>query len=253
MKSVFKILEHERSKSIISHSEEVKFFNSHKYLLKSDNLFSIYSEANNIFSIIQANIIIKSIINKEYLDDIISEEYLKNDNSNLKVIKNKIKERSLDLPCIKYKKYKVFVPFFNKITNIIYSIDNEKMNNDPYLGLKKKFSPFIVDPFETYNIELYDSTFTHLIKVDEDTTSVAFYDYNLSCIFIVNKQGSLDNIIYLFDKRIKNKDSSGIIERIKPIIKSYYENNLNDFVYNLYKNGFISYYVFNKICKEKNL
>ena len=51
----------------------------------------------------------------------------------------------------------------------------------------------------------------------------------------------------------KHPKFNHIVERIKPVIKAYFDGNLNDFIYLLYKNELISYYVFRKICKEKNL
>ena len=127
------------------------------------------------------------------------------------------------------------------------------MSDYPYIELNKKFEPFLVDPFSTYATNLFSSLFTQLVKVDESKTSVAFYHYDFNAIFIINRQGTLDNIIYLFDKYLKNPHKFNVIERVKPLVKAYYNNDLLEFVNILYKNGFVSYLVFRKICKVKKI
>ena len=119
--------------------------------------------------------------------------------------------------------------------------------------MTKKYEPFLVEPFETYSVDLFNSLFTQLVKIDESRTSIAFYHYDFNAIFIINRQGTLDNIIYLFDKYLKNPHKYNIIERIKPLTRAYYNNDLAEFVNLLYKNGFVSYYVFRKICKVKKI
>lgn len=253
MKSLFTILQKYQNRKNVIHSNEFTFFNNFKGMLKMHPDFATYLDCENDFDIIRSNIIIKSIINKEELDHIISDTYLEKKGSSDEEIKEIIKEKTSDLPYIDYLNFKVYIPFFNKSTNMIYSIENEKMREYPYIDLEKKFTPFLVNPFETYETALFDSLFTQLVKVDESETTVAFYHYDLNAIFIINRQGSLDNIIYLFDKYLINPHKYNIIERIKPLIKAYYNNDLVEFVNLLYKNELISYYIFRKICKIKNI
>lgn len=253
MSTLFGILEKNRNKKVYRHSDEMEFYNKFKGMLKIHPFFSKYLECENDFDILKANIIIKSIINKEELDKIISDCYITSNQKSIDEIKGLIKEKISDLPYIDYDNFKVYIPFFNKTTNIVYSEDNEKMNDYPYIDLNKKYDPFLVDPFSTYTTDIFTSLFTQLIKVDESKTSVAFYHYDFNAIFIINKQGTLDNIIYLFDKYLINPHKYNVIERIKPLVKAYYNNDLFEFVNILYKNGFVSYLVFRKICKVKNI
>ena len=225
------------------------FFRNFKGILKSNPIFNKYLEINNDFDIIRVNIIIKSIINKDELDNIINDMYIANANVGVESIKDDIKEKISDLPYISYDNFKIYIPFFNKATNIIYSNESEKMFQYPYVSLFKKFEPFFVDAFETYNIDLFNSLFTQLVKISESNTSVAFYHYDFNAIFIINRQGTLDNIIYLFDKHMKNPHKYNIIEKVRPLVNAYYDNDLSLFIYLLYKNDLVSYYVFRKICK----
>ena len=248
---LFDTLEKERNKKVIKKSEEITFFKRYKGLLKMNPYFSKYLECENVFDILKANIIIKSIINKEEFDSIISDEYISNPNSNIDLIKEKIREATSDLPYISYDNLKVYIPFFNKATNQVYYSDNEKMKEFPYVELQKRYDSFLIDPFETYEIDLYTSLFTQLVKIDESKTSVAFYHYDFNAIFIINRQGSLDNVIYLFDKHMKSPHKFNILEKVKPLVEAYYSNDLSHFIYKLYKNDLVSYYVFRKISKCK--
>ena len=253
MGQIFKILKKARNKKAIKRSEEYTFFKKFKGMLKSNAAFNKYLDIEDDFDIVKANIIIRSIINKEELDSIIDEEYVTNQNESTEKIKKRIKERICDLPYIKYGNYKVYVPFFNKSTNIVYGEENEKVFQYPYISLAKKYDSFIIDPFESYNVDLFSSLFTQLVKIDESFTSVAFYHYDFNAIVIINKQGTVDNVIYLFDKYMKNPHKYNIIDKVKPLVQAYYNNDFNHFVYLLYKNDLISYHVFRKICKTSKL
>lgn len=252
-KTIFKILEKERNNRNFRKSEEVEFFQKYYNLLKDDSYFSKYADRDNFFDVIRANIIIKSIINKNTLDNIIEEEHINSRKNSKEDMLDNIRERSTGLPYIKYNGYKVFITFFNKVTNEIYSHSTDKFGLVPYDTIIRKYGQFVVDPFENYKIDVFDSLFTKFVKIDEDPTAVAFYHYDLNTIFIINRQGSLDNAIYLFDRHIKKANKEHLLERIKPAISAYFNTNLTDFIFNLYNNQLISYHVFRKLCKCKNL
>ncbi len=243
----------QRNKKFFNNSEEFIFFRTYKRVLENEPSFLVYADYEDLFDVIKANIIIKGIINKNTIEQVIEEEFLnKNFNTNEEIIEN-IKERCLDLPYLKVEDQKIYIPFFNRSTNLVYSKNYEEMMNEPYLDLRKKYTPFVVNPFETYQIDLFDSLFTKFVRVMEDETSVAFYHYDLRTIFIINKQGYLDNYICLFDKYLKNYSEDRIIDRIKLVIKEYYDNNLTGFLYSMYENNLISYYVYRRLCKWKKI
>lgn len=246
--SVYKILEKNKNK-FSNNNEEELYFSKYKYLLKQDSNFNKYLENVTPFTLIQANIIIRGLKNKEDMDNLIIEGF----NNKISNLNDILKERCLDYPYIKYDDYRVYFPFFNRITNEVYSNEVNRLKDSPYNDLFLNYKPFIVDPFDTYGVDLYDSTFTKLVRVDEDLTSVAFYSYHMNAIFIINKQGTLDNVIYLFDKYLKNINKSHVIDRVKEVVKCYYSNNLHLFITTLYKNEFISYKVYKRLCKAKKI
>lgn len=250
---LFKILEKQSNKKKITHSEEYKFFYQNRYELSKHTYFVKYNDVHDIFDIICSNIVIHGIKNKEILDKVIEEEYFASSERKIENIKQEIDDRILDLPFLRVNKIKVYIPFFNLNTNIIYSVKNEMMSQEPYINLSSNYEPFLTNPFYTYGVAIFDFLSTKLVRIMESETAVAFYHFDFNAIFIINNQGSLDNIIYLFDKKIKKPNVSHIVERMKPVIQAYFDGNLNDFIYLLYKNEFISYKVFRKICKEKKL
>lgn len=247
-KSIFKILEKEKNSKTFN-DEESDFFYKNKNILKCDPAFSKYLLVENDFDIIKANIVIRGLKNKEDIDTFIVEGF-KNYIPNLSEI---LKERCLDYPCIKYDDYKVYFPFFNRITNGVYSNELSKLKDNPYSDLFLNYKAFLVDPFDTYGVDLFDSSFTKLVKVSEDLTTVSFFSYHLNCIFVINRQGGIDTMIYLFDKHLKHPNKSHVIDRVKAVLECYYTNQMRDFVSSLYKNEFISYKVFKKICKIKKI
>lgn len=249
---IFNTLFNQRNKEFLLKSNEYKFYIENKSILSSNKYFEKYDEISNDFDVIKANIIIRALLNKNYFDLILTEEKNKN-YIDQEYAKEVLKERLIELPYIKYNNLNIYIPFFNRQTNEIYSNEFEKMNDLPYSDISINYDEFIIDPFETYSFDLFDSTFSELVKIEEDNSSAAFFHYELNCIFIINKQGSLDCEIHLFDKHIDHPQFGEILERIIPLIHAYYSNNMMDFVYLLLKNNFISYLVFRKICKGKNL
>ena len=90
MGEVYNILKKERNKKGLSSCAEMVFFHKFKGMLKSNPIFFKYLEVDNDFDIIKANIIIKAIINKDELDNVINDMYVANANiSQLKTILKK--------------------------------------------------------------------------------------------------------------------------------------------------------------------
>lgn len=242
-----------RNKKRFNSSEEFNLYKNYKHLLEEEASFNKYLDLNDLFDIIKASILIKGIINKTTIDKIIDEEFLNQNFNTIDEIYENIKERTLDLPYLKVEGQKIYIPFFNRSTNLIYSTNYNETLTEPYINLRNKYSPFIVDPFETYKLNLFSSLFTKFIKISEDETSVAYYHYDLATIFVINKQGYLDNYICLFDKFLKNPSKERIIDRVKLVMDEYYANNLTGFIYALYENNLISFYVYRRLCKWKNI
>ena len=251
--SVFEVLKKYKNNKFINNSEEIKFYNKYCEVLYDNNNFVKYTEINDLFDVVKSNIIIRSILNKNTIDKIIKEEISNHDFNTVEEIQNNIKNRFFNLPYMKYEDFKIYIPFFNISTNNIYSNEFFKLKEVPYNDLMKNYIYFLIDPFETYKLNIFESNFTELVKIYSDNTSSAYYHFNLRTIFIINDQGFIDNTIYLFDKKMKYVDTTNIVERIKPAIRAYYKNDAAEFIYSLNEEKLISHKVFRKLCKIKKI
>lgn len=116
-----------------------------------------------------------------------------------------------------------------------YRSKNEDIKDD-YYQMKK------------HNIKV--ENFSSLFFVMEDETSKAYYNPHLHLVLIINNGGYIDNIIYLYDRKMKFFDSANIDDKLKIILNNYYYSTKYNFIESLYENGFISYFLFNKLKKE---
>lgn len=226
-------------------TEEYKFFLANRDKLNKMNKFAfLYNKLDDDFSIMRANIIIYGIINKKAIEDeIISLEKLlkKGQNFNEEEFFATFKQRLLDLKYYSLEdEVRIYIPFFSKTLNHIYLNEPLKLQIHPYKSLINDFNSSIVDPFDTYGNEIFNSYFSHLIKVGTNGKEIAYYHYDTRTIYIVNSQGRLDVKIPLFDKYLKRFNEHHMLERIKPVIDNYFNNDREQFIKSLYSEGFIS-------------
>lgn len=253
MKKIYDVLNKYRNNKVIFKSTEFSFYNKYCEILYDNKNFKKYTEINNLFDLIKSNIIIRIFLNKNTIDKYIKEETLnKKFNTQEQIILN-IKKQINNVICMKYKNFNIYIPFFNVETNDIYINHIEKLNSKPYSDLLKNYESFLINPFENYTLNLFESGFTELVKISSDNSSTAYYHYELRTIFIINNQGYLDNIISIFDKKIKNIDNTNLMNRIKVAVEKYYNNDISGFIYSLYEEKLISNKVFRKLCKIKKI
>ena len=82
-----------------------------------------------------------------------------------------VKEYPIDkgeIPCIEVKEgEKIYVPCLSKALNLIYAREPLKLNEAPYDVIKKDFAASLIDPFDEYGFNIYDSLFSRLLKLGE--------------------------------------------------------------------------------------
>ena len=143
--------------------------------------------------------------------------------------------------------------FFQSI-NSLYLNEPEKLNEYPYTDLLKSFAGLVIDPFDTYGYELYNTYFTKLVKIDTYKNEAAFFHYDTYTIYIINDQGRLDRKIVLFDRYMRRIVTTHMLERIRPVVKAYFANDKQEFINSLEKSGFISAKMLYKLThKFRNL
>ena len=223
-----------------SHSEDFKYFILNREKLgKFKGFDTLYDSEENDFDILRANILLKGLENKK-----IFEEEILNIKAHGMVehgaFVNTLKERTIDQPYFENDNAKIYMPFFSIALNHIYTDEPEKLLELPYNNLLTTYEEAMIDPFDTYGAELFNSYFSSLIKVSGDKHVSAFFNYDMSTIYFINDQGRLDAKLVLFDKYMKRPVYTHMLERITPVCEAYFNNDREAMVEALYYNNLIS-------------
>jgi hypothetical protein len=227
-------------------TQEYKFFVENRHLLDKLNKFPYVSETqSDDFNIIRINILLKSLINKLAIEKEVSSlgEYISNGEKveNAKFIQT-IRDKTLELPYFNDGKNKLFIPIFSRAINFIYSKETYKLLSYPYNELIINFKDSMIDPFDLYGYEIYNSYFTRLVQVgvSSDKKEAVYFHYDTNTLYFINDQGRLDKKLVLFDKYIKRITTSHMLERIKPVVNAYFTYDREAFIKALVDGKFIS-------------
>lgn len=227
--NLYQILEQNQRFKGFADSDENLFFLKHRLLLDRFPAYRHLALASSDFEILRANIIIRAIKNKKAIEEAVAFAVNNNDvirrEKDMSFFRKFIREKIVDLPFANDDKIHIYVPILSRVINQIYSEEFEKLLTSPYDKLTEDFETLVVDPFETYNFNLYDSLFTQFVKVYTDDQIMAVFHYDFQAIYFIDKQGRLDNKIALFDRGIRHPDFHHIIDRIRPVIAAYVAND----------------------------
>lgn len=256
--NLFLTLEKKQRKMNYQKSAEMKFFLENTSILNEIELFNIYKKASKPFDVVRANLIIRAIQNKDYIErsylKIVKSDTLKGndpDPSSLK-IKDSLEKVFKNLPYYLLDKEKIYIPIFSKTVNEIYSTSLNKLLKMPYKSLMKNFDAACVDPFDYYGSSIFNSYFTKLILLKKEGEYSAYYDYDSSSIYFVNGQGRLDARLCLFDIYLQNPSTNHMMERLSGVVDAYYKNDKEKMSKELVDNKLISSRIYSLICSDKN-
>jgi len=231
---LLELLKLEQKRVRLADSPEYAFFMANRHLLVDHNVFLDFYNLEDSFAIIQANIILKGILNKTAIETRLGELGKRSESEAGRVrhhdIRAKLLAEKLDMPVFTDQDRECYVPIFNRAMNYIYAKEPDKLFDFPYNKLRDDFANSVVNPFETYNFAVYDSNFTRLLKLGEDRTSMAFYHLDFNTLYVVNRQGSLDVSVALFDRHLSQSDEEGIVDRLLPAVNAYFSNDRDGFV-----------------------
>ena len=241
---LFDILEKkQKTRTSFYKSDEYHFYMANRLMLNSFDKFDYLINPKDEFDIMRANIILKANLNKNLLEkEMKSYETYINNGTTIDHVKllNTLKDKMVDEPYFMEDKFKIYIPFFSRSINTLYTREPEKLLVPPYIELRSDFSDTTVDPFDTYGAELFYSTFTRLLKVGTNGKEIAYFHYDTNTIYIINKQGRLDCKIVLFDKYIKRPNYNHMLERISPVVEAYFNNDRKGLIYALHEQKLIS-------------
>lgn len=235
--------------------EEYRFFLDYRHILESVPTFKYLSSGEDDFHIMRANIIIRSLLNKVEIEEALQfacNKSLKDYGVlNHEFINDFVRERMANLPYLQEGNSKIYIPIFTRALNIVYANDFEKLQRAPYDSLLKQFDTSVIDPFELYNFDLYNSFFTKFIKIKQTSTEMAVYHFDYQTIYIINNQGRLDAKLALFDKHLKRINTNHILDRIAPVVDAYFDNNREKLYEALVSNELISSKLIHKIKHDE--
>lgn len=238
------IEKHQKKRKQFTKSEDYLFFSKNRSMLVKMSQFSFLSDSkDNDFKIIRANILIHGLINKSIIEQEVKNLVKYTETHEILTHEDfveTLKRRIISRPYLEEKEGRIYIPFFPKSINSLYLSEPEKLNEYPYTDLLKSFTGLLIDPFDTYGAELYNTHFTRLVKIKTHQNVTAFFHYDTYTIYIINDQGRLDSKIVLFDRYLKKITVSHMLERVRPVVDAYFNNDIKEFIEILEKNGFIS-------------
>lgn len=248
---LFALLEKKQSKTAFPRSSEMRFFLDYSGILADYPMFARLSKAQKTFDIIRANIVIRSIINKQTLEDAYEKAVRMSKKESVEAGEKKdiiftpealemIEKVRASLPYLQDGEDRIYIPILPRTFNKIYSGDLSKLSKSPFRALLGNLDAMVIDPFDMYGDALYDSYFTKLVAIRKEKTSTAFWDIDACSIYIVNKQGRIDVTIALFDRGIRHKSPNHMMSRIVPVIDAYYDSTKLEFEKALVDNQLIS-------------
>ena len=251
MKNLFNyIASKAKRRKTFENSEEFHFFIENRHILmRFPQFIQFYDAENDPFQMMRANIILQAFINKSKMEEEVHnlDKYLDSSKKNHDSFVKSFHEIISELPYYQEKNDKIYIPFFPRSLNQIYLNEPEKLLTSSYSGLKDDFKGTLVDPFDTYGSELYNSHFSRLVKISSVDKETAFFHYDTNTIYFVNEQGRLDAGIVLFDRYIRHPSYSHMLERIKPVVDAYFNFDREALIKALHENGFISNTLLNLI------
>ena len=233
-----------KKRTAFEQSEDYHFFLDNRHLLTKIPRFTfLYEPGNEPFNVMRANVVLYGYLNKVLIEKEAEnlQSYIKagNKSAHASFVKS-LHEIISEHPYYQDGKDKIFIPFFTRSLNEIYNDDPEKLLTYPYDGLAENFKDTVIDPFDTYGSELYNSHFSRLVKIKQEDKETAFFHYDTNTIYFVNEQGRLDTSIVLFDRYIRHPNYAHMLERIQPVVDAYFAFDREAFLKALHENGFLS-------------
>lgn len=253
--NLFESLQKAQRATSFQNSEEMRFFVHNSFLLTKSTLWNHFRLPEDSFDVVRANIIIRSLINQEIIEKLYKNYEVGRRDEQLS-LEEYMASGMADLPYLVHEGRKIYVPIFPSSINHIYSEDFYRLSTPPYDNLSKIIESMTIDPFDYYGYHLYDSYFSRLIPIKGKGKVFAFYDYDAECIYFVNDQGRLDNLIALFDRGIKKPVKTHMIERVEKVVDAYLAMDRDALLTSLLEeklvsSSFISSYLGKKGKKEK--
>ena len=223
-----------------SSGDEFRYFIERRHLLGIFKRYEeLYDSEENEFDIMRANILLQGLENKELFEKEIANISSHGDMEHGKFV-SVLRERTIDQPYLEVDNSRIYIPFLPRAINDIYTNEPEKLLKLPYSDLVDSFENAMIDPFDTYGSELFNSYFSSLVKIKESKHVTAFFHYDTNTLYFINDQGRLDAKIVLFDKYMRRPAFTHMMERISPVADAFFNNDRTGLIDVLFDNRLIS-------------
>ena len=238
-------------------SDQRRFFFDNAGMLNEHPAFARYTRATKPFDIIRANIIIQSLLNKRAIERAFANAravYKKRQEpEDREALIMATQEAIESLPYYQEGPNRIYLPIFPRTINRIYAGEFYRLDEKNIVRFRRNFEALILDPFDTYGPELYNSYFTKLVRVTDDKNFVVYYDYDACCLYVVNSQGRLENAICFFDTGIPRKENNHMMERALPVAEAYLKGDRDLLLKTLVEKKLISskFVLVNKADEQK--
>ena len=174
--NLFLTLKKKQRPTSFERSEEMAFFLANAGMLSDLQYFAPLMKAQSPFQIERANIVLRSLYAKQTIDKTLKSAFAKSEGLGERekaiLIEEAVAPVLKKLPYHWFEDQKIYLPFFSKSLNRIYGQEWEKLANKPYKRMAGNFEAVLIDPFDYYGDDLFDSLFTRLAA---DTLALQFY------------------------------------------------------------------------------
>ncbi len=244
-----KFIKKNKKEDLYYSTEEYKFYSENKKII--EKVKSFFPTNDNFgFKLICSNILIRAFLNKQFIEENLSEF----EGLSLNDCFKKVTEMFENRPHILKKDgEKVYFPQLSTSFNYLYTHKTTSIRKYPYSTILEKPNLYCIDLFDEYGFELFSSSFSDLNLIFIHHKSAVFYSHSFETIYVVNDQGRLDIAIPLFDSKMTEKNYENIEERVKKVMEVFYDNKRKWFVKALFDEGFISDKAYRNLLRNKKL
>lgn len=232
----------------------IYYFNNRDKLL-SRVAFTTLAEARTEFEIICANAVLRSLdnINRVYHCLLTAREKyqeITDKEQKCRLINAEVEQLKAELPYIDDDGNKIYFPVFSRVFNLIVNDNASHLLDLPDSLALNKLNVEMINPFNAYSFALFGSEFTQLIELEKSLTSRAYYHVDFQMVFFINDQGTVDNVLALFDNRMKKIEVNHMIKRLKGVVSAYYDLDRTKMIDELYHHRLISKAAYTRLKKR---
>lgn len=244
--------------SRFSSSRSRTYYNLHSYLFSHYPFLSEYSSPTDGFALMKANIILRSLDNKEAIEERAAVANINPMSS--KQVEDIFFRRLSYLEHTDKKsgeKRKIYVPLLSEEDNRMYSSDYKLLTKGTVKHLNNEFPARYRNPFTDFGYQIFASPFSDLIPLKENKEQglMAFYAVEGKTVYIITKEGTLEEEIPLFSSDVSPIAAlslTHLLKRLEALATAYFNYDKDAFIDLLYNFGFISEKMYVYILKREH-